>query len=467
MAVENSLIVGNVEVADLQRLVPVIIQRSTVRKSSGDIGVLAGSGIGDSVTDDEGGADWTVANRVDINPMSKYKPVRYNKIAALTEQEFANPNVRYGLHPWAMESSTELKTFNSANSNPNVAWIYEKPRGLSYNEPYRITDFYHYFHRATPPFLFDVSGKLGSSVGITFYRDGLAADIYNQSEDAAGSWDPDYNITLADLFSAFTTPSNNSYLCVCVHDMSENTYLGVVVFNKTIGSIESSATPLIMFANQTTQSGTTYPAVPFINDLTKSGHTFRFIVGLRNAYTGGTAPYEVFNGGSGIDVYPLAFKQGIDRKDIELYSYITIQGLQCWFDNPAQNLSASYIDTVTYAGQTMDKYIITGNLYGIFITPNDWNTYQVPGATIKIILRTQGYVGDNDLYSVGMPVSLPDADKFYELQIVKFGPNDKAIYLYVYPQADTRTIEFEGFAEYAYEQVDFQSKFVVKFPKGY
>ena len=229
MAVENSLIVGNVEVADLQRLVPVIIQRSTVRKSSGDIGVLAGSGIGDSVTDDEGGADWTVANRVDINPMSKYKPVRFNKIRPLSESEFSS--IRYGLRPKGTGGA--YATFSSNLINPNVAWIYDKPRGSAYNEPYRINDFYHYFHRASPPFLFEVSGQLGSSVGVTFYRDALAADIYNQGQDAAGSWSPDYNISMDDLFNGYQTPSNSSYLCVCVHDVTDNTYLGVVVFNKT------------------------------------------------------------------------------------------------------------------------------------------------------------------------------------------------------------------------------------------
>lgn len=467
MAVENSLIVGNVEVADLQRLVPVIIQRTvsgtTEKKSSGSVGVLAGANIGDTVTDNAGGTNWTVANRVDINPMSKYKPVRFNKIRPLSESEFSS--IRYGLRPKGTGGA--YATFSSSLINPNVAWIYDKPRGGAYNEPYRITDFYHYFHRASPPFLFEVSGQLGSSVGVTFYRDALAADIYNQGQDAAGSWSPDYNISMADLFNGYQTPSNSSYLCVCVHDVTDNTYLGVVVFNKTVGSIESSATPLIMFAEQTIQSGVTYPAVPFINDLTKSGHTFRFIAGLRNSYSGGTAPYEVYNGGSGIDIYPLAFKQGIDRKDVVLYSNITIQGLQCWFDNPAQNISATYLGTATYAGRTMDKYLVTGNLYGIFITPNNWNTYEVPGVTVKMVLRTQGYVGDNDLYSVGMPVSLPDAGKFYEKQIVEFGASAKAIYLYIEPSADTRTIEFVGISEYAYEQVDFQSTFVVKIPKGY
>ena len=458
MAVDNGLIDGNVEVADLQRLVPVTLQRANTRKLSGDIGTIAKVYVGDTVADDDGGAAWTVAARVDINPMSKYKPVRFNKIEPVTNAEFRS--IRYGLRPKGTGGG--YATFSSSLINPDVAWIYDKPRGISYNEPYRINDFYHYFHRATPPFAFEVSGELGNSIGITYYIDNLAASIYNSGADAAGSWHPEYNITLADLFNGYQTPSNSSYLCVCVHDVTENVYKGTVVFNKQVGDLHNTAVSLIMFAEQTTLSGVTYPAVQFLQDQTKSGHTFRFIVGLRNAYSGGTAPYEVFNGGSGIDVYPLAFKEGIDRKDIQLYSYHTIHDLQCWFADPSGNLSASYLGRETYNGRSMDKYIITGNLYGRFVTPSDFWT--VTGATIKITMRTQGYVSVNELTA---SASLPDAGKPYEERLVQFGANATAVYLYIEPAADSRTLEFLGVAEYAYEQVPFQAPFTVNIPKGY
>ena len=458
MAVDNGLIDGNVEVADLQRLVPVTLQRANTRKLSGDIGTIAKVYVGDTVADDDGGAAWTVAARVDINSMSKYKPVRFNKIKPLTNAEFRS--IRYGLRPKGTGGG--YATFSSSLINPDVAWIYDKPRGLSYNEPYRINDFYHYFHRATPPFAFEVSGELGNSIGITYYIDNLAASIYNSGADAAGSWHPEYNITLADLFNGYQTPSNSSYLCVCVHDVTENVYKGTVVFKKQVGDLHNTAVSLIMFAEQTTLSGVTYPAVQFLQDQTKSGHTFRFIVGLRNAYSGGTAPYEVFNGGSGIDVYPMAFKEGIDRKDIKLYSYHTIHDLQCWFADPSGNLSASYLGRETYNGRSMDKYIITGNLYGRFVTPSDFWT--VTGATIKITMRTQGYVSVNELTA---SASLPDAGKPYEELLVQFGANATAVYLYIEPAADSRTLKFLGVAEYAYEQVPFQAPFTVNIPKGY
>ena len=462
MAVDNGLIDGNVEVADLQRLVPVTLQRANTRKLSSDIGTIAKVYTGDTVADDDGGAAWTVAARVDINPMSKYKPVRFNKIEPLTNAEFRS--IRYGLRPKGTGGG--YATFSSSLINPDVAWIYDKPRGLSYNEPYRINDFYHYFHRATPPFAFEVSGNLGSSIGITYYIDNLAAAIYNSGADAAGSWHPEYNITLADLFNGYQTPSNNSYLCVCVHDVTENVYKGTVVFNKKVGDLHNTAVSLIMFAKQTTLQDTTYPAIPFFDDLTKSGHTFRFIVGLRNSYTGGyMEPYEVFNGGSGIDVYPLAFKEGIDRNDIELYSYLTIHDLKSWFADPSGNLTAKYLGQSAMPGgsRLFDKYIITGDLYGRFVTPKDYWT--APGATIKITMRTpQGYVSVNELTA---PASLPDAGKPYEERLVQFGANATAVYLYIEPAADSRTLEFHGVAEYAYEQVPFQAPFTVNIPKGY
>ena len=470
MAVENGLIEGNVEIADLQRLVPVTIGRIvggqlTDRKTSSDLGVMAGANVGDSVPDNAGGTSWTVISRVDINPMSKFKPVRNSKIEPLTNQEFLL--LRYGLRPWATTGSgqsMEIRSFASNDPNPNVAWIYDKPRGSSYDETYRDTDFYHYFHRATPPFAFEVSGSLGSSVGVTFFIDQLAAAIYNSGGDAEGSWHPQYNISLSDLFNGYQTPSNYSHLCVCVHrKIGSNswTYCGSVVSKMTVGDLHATAVTMIMYAKETTLSGVTYPPVSFLDDLTESGDTFRFIVGLVNFYTGGSAPYEVLN--TAFDVYPLAFKPGIDRKDIELYSYLTIHDLKCWFANPNGNLTAEYKGRTQ--GDRYDKYLITGDLYGRFVTPKDY--WAVTGATIKIEMRTQGIVGENDLYTNGVPASLPLPGKPYEQRLVQFGANAKEVYLYIEPAADSRTLEFIGIAEYAYEQVPFQSVFVVNIPKGY
>ena len=83
MAVDNGLIHGNVEIADLQRVVPVTIQRSSTTKLSGDIGTIACSVAGDSVPDDAGGSNWTVLARVDINRYESFCLIDYKIPAGL------------------------------------------------------------------------------------------------------------------------------------------------------------------------------------------------------------------------------------------------------------------------------------------------------------------------------------------------------------------------------------------------
>ena len=99
MAVANGIVIGPVEVADLQRLVGVVIQRTvggvTQRNISGDIGVMAGASVGDTVPDDAGGTAWTVVSRTEINKMAKYKPIRNSKIKMLAPASGITPSDRY------------------------------------------------------------------------------------------------------------------------------------------------------------------------------------------------------------------------------------------------------------------------------------------------------------------------------------------------------------------------------------
>ena len=64
MAISSGVVVAPVEIADLQRVVGVVLQRTvsgtTQRIISGDLGVLAGAAVGDTVPDNAGGTAWTV-----------------------------------------------------------------------------------------------------------------------------------------------------------------------------------------------------------------------------------------------------------------------------------------------------------------------------------------------------------------------------------------------------------------------
>lgn len=394
-----------------------------------------------------------------INPMSKYKPVRYEKIGQLTEAEFID--ARYGLRPKYNESGQDYYTFPSNNPNPDAAWVYEKPRGKSdgttghrLDEWYRITDFYHYFSKATPPLAIDVTGELGNSVGVSFFIDQVAATHYG------GSWDDEYNLKFADVFYPTQTPGYDSHLCVCIHNLKKNQHC-TVVSKSTVRELNPySDNTILMFPEGTPWTDGYHPAVPMLSEQSAdNGDVFRFIVGLRNSYTGGSNLYEVLT--ESVFVYPLAFKEGIDRKDVALYSIYDLSGLECYFTG---SVSAEYTGEVTYNGQSMYRYRITGTLTGKFTTPSRWGVGRVTGVTVKMTIRTQGFVGDNDLNTVGVAVDIPMADHTYNnVHLVTFGANNKEVFVYIYKGVGTKSLEFYGTAEYASEKISFMESKIFTF----
>lgn len=81
----------------------------------------------------------TLCKSEKINMWAKYKPVRYNKMAEITENERAATN--YGLQFGIVYTGEGL--VNEAKKT-NSGWAYLPPRGGSYNEPYRLSDFDKY-----------------------------------------------------------------------------------------------------------------------------------------------------------------------------------------------------------------------------------------------------------------------------------------------------------------------------------
>lgn len=83
-----------------------------------------------------------------INKWSKSKPIRYNKVAALTDAERQGATYDQAEGYWygvkiAMPT-TDYYTIH------NVDFDYHRPRGGAQNEPYRLTDFSGYDHKAMP-----------------------------------------------------------------------------------------------------------------------------------------------------------------------------------------------------------------------------------------------------------------------------------------------------------------------------
>lgn len=105
--------------------------------SSGDVGTLCTHTIG-------------------INPWSRHKPVRYNSVAEIGEDElretcYGLTNVPYFDLPGNMSQFMAGKSIAPLNGTQSGYFVYQPPRGGSYNEPFRITDFDLYHDNAVAP----------------------------------------------------------------------------------------------------------------------------------------------------------------------------------------------------------------------------------------------------------------------------------------------------------------------------
>lgn len=99
-------------------------------------------------TDNEFGSKFrTLAN---INKWSKYKPVKYNKITALSEQEFKLAN--YGLSNYYMGKTMTPKQLMDLAIQGTDFYPYVPPTGGE-ESPYRIADFRGYNTDAEPPYI--------------------------------------------------------------------------------------------------------------------------------------------------------------------------------------------------------------------------------------------------------------------------------------------------------------------------
>lgn len=176
MPVVNGIIQAPVSIADVQSVVPVIIQGTVngtvMRIRSGDLGVLCSAKVGDTFRapitvngTTYSNILWTVIDRVDINIWSKYKPVRLlNTINVLSQWDAANNKWKnnatwmhgsplgnyavnkYGLATHYYGTIDEVIAQYDAN-DPMNGWVYNRPQGGSLS-PYRLTDFAGYCHDA-------------------------------------------------------------------------------------------------------------------------------------------------------------------------------------------------------------------------------------------------------------------------------------------------------------------------------
>ena len=405
-----------------------------------------------------GSGDWGVLCRyVNINPMAKYKPVRYNKKEPLTLTEIMSTRFGFG---------SSLPDFNGGNSNPSVTWEYQKPRGLAYNEHYRIMDFDKYLSRACVPFAFSVSGALQDGLGVSFYINNMAATYYND-QGMNVVWDNDYGLSILELFAYSTNASQDSYVVICIHDLTKGDCV-VVETNKRIRDLNelgSSVYTIILYPTARTISGVSYPAVGMLNDSTRNGHNFRIIVGLINSNTDPSKPYQVFDGNttpqpSQIILYSLAIKEGIDRKDLVLSSHYTIVNLGCYFDANTSTITTTYVGEVQKNGMTMIKYLVSARLVGVFVTPSDHWSPENGDVAVKLVMSANGIVGDDPVQGSvqgGTSVNIPIAGHtYYKDPLYQFTD----VPVYFYQGTGSPEIYINGFSTEIFESVPFDNTLI-------
>lgn len=373
-----------------------------------------------------------------INRFSKNKSVRYNSPAVLAAADFIAAG--YGLSaPAAFYANTQ---------NPDATWQYLKPR--TNTDWARLSDFNNYAHNSVCPFGFEVSGELGSIVGIVLYTNS-GANIITPS---GRSWQGDRNLSVADILTA--NGFGDYYLGFCIHDLTDqaSAYVAIVT-NKKLSAITNSVEVFLLYSEQKSEWGLTYPAIPLIADKLRNGHTYRYITclfssGPDSGYAYQINPYTPL-------VYPLAFEAGIDRHDIEMHKASYIAGLQATLS--VSDVTWTYVGTTVVGSSTMDEYTLSCTIKGTFVTPSNWNVQHSVGVDVTIN-NPYGYAGSNTYQETGY-VSIPNSSTTYSnVQILNI--SGLSVKWFTGVPANVRSVIVSAAATYSGEKVPFDNTVEIK-----
>ena len=428
-----------VEIADIQKVVPATIKRTvngvTEARSSSDLGVLAGTSVGDEVPDNQGGAKWRVSSRIEINPMAKYKPVRYNKLQALTDTDFFNAHYGFG---------DQRVTFNANDKTKDVTWTYYKPRGGSYNEPYRDTDFNNYDKKAAPPFGFDVSGELGypsatgeesGGVGIYFY-------INNTAPTQAQSglhWREDTCLSINDLLGPYTL--QNAHLGFAIHDLDKGDCATIVT---KILPIKLTSSVEYIVLNKYGQD-----LISILDDRTRDGHRYMFVAFVVQNGPSGNKDYEAIP--NSMDVYSMAFAKGIDRQTVELHYLDSIGRLTARLTNVTNVVWTRGTETENWIEYKFSCYV-----YGSFTTPSS-GQWAVTSCGVQVrIYNPNGYVNGSEA-TYGTEVDVSQYNHTYN-NVLLCQVVEASVKWPTQMPASERKVEISAKATYIFETKDFENK---------
>ena len=224
---------------------------------------LPTTGISTSLVKTEIGAGsndvGTLCIHPNINKWSKWKPVRSSKVVGLTLADLQNAN--FGLSIPYFSSLSLLMSAYYDLPGGGADWGYNRPRGLNYNEPYRLGDFRNYEEDALSPIM-------GGYTTNTVYTSGPASARVVRSSIMI-NMGSDYEIGYDDLSMSY------QYFGIALHD---GTSFVKTVINPTAGeptvSFDVSLTPALPQGN--------YVPVPF---LSSSASATTNIIGLHGVTT--------------------------------------------------------------------------------------------------------------------------------------------------------------------------------------
>lgn len=375
-----------------------------------------------------------------INRFAKYKPVRSSVKGIMTDADFIAAG--YGLSaPAAFYANTQ---------NPDATWSYLKPRVNVDWARLPDYDFNGYAHNCVCPFGFEVSGELGSIVGIVLYTNS-GANIITPS---GRSWQGDRNLSVADILTA--NGFGDYYLGFCIHDLTDqaSAYVAIVT-NKKLSAITNSVEVFLLYSEQKSEWGLTYPAIPLIADKLRNGHTYRYITclfssGPDSGYAYQINPYTPL-------VYPLAFEAGIDRHDIEMHKASYIAGLQATLS--ISNVTWTYVGTTVVGSSTMDEYTLSCTIKGTFVTPSNWAVQHSVGVDVTIN-NPYGYAGSGTYQETGY-VSIPNSSTTYSnVQILNI--SGLSVKWFSGVPANVRSVIVSAAATYSGESVPFDNTVEIK-----
>lgn len=256
MGYSNGIISQPVSIHDVQRCVPVSIQRTNTstgqveRRSSGDVGVLCSAVVGDTVPAMDGNGSWTVTSRIPINMWASRKPIYSPKKTPLTEDDWkGSAHTLSGFKTGGGIKKaivTGLAYLNDAKNNSgnvsSAVWSYDNPRadGICF---FRLTDFAGYYHTAAPTF--SIERIYGNISNIIVPTSNSREDLGSTIGFSMKCRFTDGAVAASQLFKDCYTPSGN---------IQNYFYPGVIMTcagDDKLNYVKTAANPISYYMNNT------------------------------------------------------------------------------------------------------------------------------------------------------------------------------------------------------------------------